>query len=186
MADQLVPDLDLVVWLDIPDVLATDRATEVLEVATGWVQAATRQKLLAVTDETVTLPLRPGRSVWLPERPVTAVGAVLTTDAYGVSTPRTLGVDYSVIGPEIRWAYWLNWPTSSITVTYSHGYLSAPQAIRGVVLSAASRIVNNPAGLRSETVGSVSWTNGGTGLEMSGGLTDGELRTLGPFMALAA
>src|SRR5688500_5174037 len=104
MADMLATVAELASWREQD--LDTASATLALEVATGWIQNATGQRLVAVTNDTVTL--RGDRSsVWLPERPVTAVGAVTTT-AYGVTTGATLGVHYTILGAEVRrsWGWW--------------------------------------------------------------------------------
>jgi len=179
MADQLAPNVDLDTWLGVT--VDGARASQALEVATGWVQDFLGQRLLSVANETVTLPISPEQpSVWLPERPVTAVGTVLTTDVYGVNTARTLHVDYVVIGAEIRWLRWLNWLNATVTATYSHGYASAPQAVRGVVLSAAARIKNNPGGASTQSIDDYSVTYAGLSGSASS-LTDLEKSALNRY-----
>jgi hypothetical protein len=179
MVDMLATPSDLNAWLG--KTVTTDSALVALETATGWVQAELRQRIVAVSNEVVTL--RGGyRSLWLPERPVTAVGAVTTTDKKGVVTARTLNTHYYVIRDELRYAggYW----PELVTVTYSHGYTQIPQAIRGVCLSAASRAYNNSGSLRSETVGGVSWMAAGGAEDIGPGLTVGERTALDPFRQL--
>jgi hypothetical protein len=165
MADMLATPSDLNAWLG--KTVTTDSALVALETATGWVQAELRQRIIAL---------------WLPERPVTAVGAVTTTDKKGVVTARTLNTHYYVIRDELRYAggYW----PELVTVTYSHGYTQIPQAIRGVCLSAASRAYNNSGSLRSETVGGVSWMAAGGAEDVGPGLTVGERTALDPFRQL--
>jgi hypothetical protein len=160
MADMLATPTQLIIRLNYPDDQeATDRATLAIEDATARIKSATRQKLLAVANETVALPYRGGSKLWLPERPVTAVGTITTTDQYGVVTPRVLNTDYYVIGAEIRWYSWLTTAVIA-TVTYSHGYASnaVPEDLRDECLRLAALLYENPKGLRSgtETVGSVS------------------------------
>jgi hypothetical protein len=179
MADLLATPSDLNAWLQ--KTVPTDTALVALETATGWIQAELRQRVIAVATDTVIL--RGGyRSLWLPERPVTAVGAVTTTDKKGVVTPRTLNTHYYVIRDELRFAggYW----PELVTVTYSHGYTQIPQAIRGVCLSAASRAYDNSGSLRSEAVGGVSWTAAGGADDIGPGLTVSERTALDPFRQL--
>lgn len=179
MADMFATPAELASHLQVPEV-DTASATLAIEGATGAVQAACGgQRMLPVADDTVTL--RGGaRSVWLPQRPVTAVGAV-TTISSGVVTARVLGTDYTVFGAELVWAprYGV-WP-EFVTVTYSHGWTTIPAAVKGVCLSLAGRLYANPQGLRSETVGAVSWTVAGASSDVGPGLTEAELSALAAF-----
>lgn len=157
----------------------TASATLAIEAATGWVQDATGQRIVAVTNDTASL-LGGSCDLWLPQRPVTAVGTVSTTDRWGVSTARVLNTDYTVVGSALVWVPSGVWPPS-VTVTYSHGFAVVPQALRGVCLAAAARVYGNPAMLRSETVGSVSWTAAGSAGDAGPGLTGNELAQLGRY-----
>jgi hypothetical protein len=178
MADLLATPSDLNAWLQ--KTVPTDTALVALETATGWIQADLGQRVLAQANDTVTL--RGGYpSLWLPQRPVTAVSTVTTTDKKGVVTPRTLNTHYYVIRDELRYAggYW----PELVTVTYSHGYTQIPQAIRGVCLSAAVRTFSNPGGFQGESVGSVSW-QAAVGVAGASGLNRAEREALDPFRQL--
>lgn len=54
----------------------------------------------------------------------------------------------------------LLWPSqpNTIEIIYNHGYDTVPDAILGVVLSLSSRIVEQPSGIKQETIGSYSVT----------------------------
>lgn len=161
MADQLATPTALIIRLNYPDdTQATDRATAAVEHATARIQSATRQKLVQVLNETVTLPNSYGSSLWLPERPVTAVGAVTTTDEYGAVTARALNTDYYLIGAQLRWYRWVD--SVKTTVTYSHGYAAnaIPKDLEDECLRIAAVLYENPRALQSETVGGVSQTFG--------------------------
>jgi hypothetical protein len=186
MPDQLATNTDLVVWLDIPTLtMPTDRAEEALHVATGWVQSYTQQKLVPVTGDVVTLDVPPNtRELWLPERPVTAVTSVTI-----LGVPLVSGTDSTLIGASrLRAKRWTYWPTDDpVVVTYNHGYATADQTLRGVVLSAAARIINNPASMRGENVGSVSWQAAGVGRDTgTAGLLLSEQAALAPYRAAEA
>jgi hypothetical protein len=189
MSDLLATPSDLAAWTGRTITANDPTALVALATATGWIQAETGQRLVAQSNETVTL--RGGRpSLWLPEAPVTAVGAVTTTDYRGTVTARTLNTHYFVIGNEIRWNYFgvYAWPGLSgwpelVTVTYSHGYTQIPEAIRGVCLAAASRVYDNPSGRSAETVGGVSWQVS-VGVAGATGLNQAERDALAAFRQL--
>jgi hypothetical protein len=159
--------------------LDTATATLALEVATGWIKDALGQNVLLVTNDTVVLD-GGERTLYLPERPVVSVGAVTAVDRYGIAETPVLDIDYRIRGYRlVRAGYRSTWP-EQVTVTYTHGYASGniPQGIRGVCLAAASRLYQNPEGLRSETVGGVSWTTAGAATDIGPGLTTSEMVSL--------
>lgn len=49
-------------------------------------------------------------------------------------------------------------PLQVVQLTYTHGYETLPADIRAVIIGASSRFMNNPSGLRQETVGAISVT----------------------------
>ena len=162
--------------------LDTATATLALEVATGWIKDDLGQNVLQITNETVTLD-GGDRTVYLPQRPVVSVGAVTTTDYLGTTETPVLNTDYRVRGYRLIWSgYGKVWP-EVVTVTYSHGFTSVtvPQGIRGVCLSAAGRLYQNPDGLRSQTVGSVSWTTATPPDDTGPGLLESERLTLANY-----
>lgn len=141
--------------------LDTYSATAALEQATGCIQDLLGQTVLQVLNHTVTLD-GGERVLWLPQRPVTAVGAISTLDKWGTAYTPVLGTDYRIRSNNTRliWSGFCGvWP-EEVTVTYSHGYADAdvPQAIKRACLTVASGLYENPDRLKSETVGSVSWT----------------------------
>jgi hypothetical protein len=185
VADMFAVPLDLGPWLQRTITEDDDTARVALETATGWIQAELGQRIVKVTNDTVTLSAGRTPSLWLPERPVISVGAVTTTDYKGTVTARTLNTHYYVVGGEIQWTsgLWSGRPGLA-TVTYTHGYAEIPQAIRGVCLAAASRVYDNSGSLRSETVGGVSWTAAGAAEDLGPGLTASERASLAPFRLL--
>lgn len=180
MADLLAAATDLPTWLGYTDVTTvSDRTQLALEVATGWVQGYTGQRLVAVANEAAKIRnRRQVQELFLPERPVTSVTSVTVEGVvYSAATDWTLyGDSLLTSSGKGRWSFWPEF----MTVTYSHGYASAPQDIRGVVLSAAARIVGNPGGNTSWTVGGVSYAGGGS----AGGFTPDEQSTLDRYRKL--
>lgn len=158
--------------------LAEDVAARAITDASALVRAVARQDFDAVTGDQVTLP-GGGREITLPQRPVTAVTAVVELAEVGDQEyPATEGthyrrVDDRLIKPRpprlqpgmvpaqsVTWSrpwacgLWAPW----VKVTYSHGYATPPPWLTTIVLDAAVVYATNPQGLRSETVGAESWT----------------------------
>lgn len=159
MADMLATPTELAGKLQAD--LDTYSATQALEQATGSIQDLLGQKVLQVLNDTVTFD-GGERVLWLPQRPVTAVGAVSTLDRWGTVYVPILGTDYRIRSNNKRliWSGYGNcWP-EEVTVTYSHGYTidAVPPAIKRECLAIAADLYNNPERLKSETVGGVSWT----------------------------
>jgi hypothetical protein len=134
-------------------------AALVLDMATGVVQAYTRQHLEYVQDDNVTLIPSEGRIV-LPERPVINVTSVAGLPSGGWTLVRdTLlpGPVYSymwelddIITGNVTWTP-MSMPT--IAVTYSHGFQQIPNDLRGLCLSVAARLYVNPASIEMESTG---------------------------------
>ncbi|KUN99490.1 hypothetical protein AQJ84_11115 [Streptomyces resistomycificus] len=149
------------------------QAQALLEQASAVVRAYLRQHITrATTTDTFTMrradPLlhRCGGVVTLPQRPVVGIDTVSVNE---VETS-----DWWQDGSDLllrSWA-WDGPPVAhrppQVTVTYTHGWEEVPGDIKAIVLQAANRVIVNPGGLRSETVGGESVTylvpNGGEAL----------------------
>lgn len=73
---------------------------------------------------------------------------------------------------------------AKVAVAYSHGYLDTDpwiKTVKGVVLAAASRLVDNPLGNRSETTGGESVTMAGSGSDLITCLAEAEQARLMPI-----
>ena len=107
----------------------------------------TGQTFEAVTGDTITLDTHYGEDVRLPQRPVTAVTSVVTRHrGETATTARTANTDYEVRGDRLRWVGLGYWPYE-VTVTYSHGYATIPDDVKGATLAVAAEIFDNPEGL---------------------------------------
>ncbi len=154
MADQLATPTDLASFLQMD--LDASTANLVLYAATGAVQAACRQRLVAVTSEQITLLGTTQGWLDLPERPVTAVTAV-TVDG-------TTTTDYLRFGARLWRAD--GWQTacgtpSAVAVTYSHGYTVGAQGLQlahGATLTIGGELYSRDAAVRSESIDDYSVT----------------------------
>lgn len=157
MADMLVtvPELASFLQKDVD----TASATLAIEIATGLVQSAAEQRIVQVVNDTVVLDLDQydgGTWLPLPERPVTAVGAVLVgaTTVTDFTAQLRRARLYRACG--WRSATLPSWSTpSTVTVTYSHGYAVGNQKLqlaRATVFTLAGLAYENPNGATSEQV----------------------------------
>lgn len=181
---------ELADWLGYT-ITETARATLMLEVATGKIQSWTRQTIEQVINDAVEL-----KGTWepvlkLPQRPVTAVASV-TIDG----TALTVTDDYVVVKDELRRpnAEYHNWqapssdfypftqtgwggPSAIVAVTYTHGFATIPDDVKGVCLSLAGRAFTNPEMAAMRTVDSQTFQYGPRHLD----LTDGEKDVLAKY-----
>lgn len=162
MAALLATADELREFLDNED-LDTDRVELLLSLASGLVRNYTGQLFDLVADEELTLDGNGTPVLLLPEMPVAAVTAVVE-DPRGdaVALVDDTDFEWSEKGILTRlggcWRRRARW----YTVTYSHGYAETPPDVKGVVLRVAARGVSNPEGIRQETIGSYSYSFGGS------------------------
>lgn len=154
MADQLATPEDLAALLQ-QDV-DTSTATLLTETATAVVQAVCGQRIVQVVADVQTLDLDEyDGGLWLnlPERPVTAVTAVLIG-----ATPLVTPTDYTVQLSRGRLWRSSGWRStllayyqqpSTVTVTYTHGWPAGHQKLqlgRSAVLALCRGVYSNPSG----------------------------------------
>lgn len=135
------------------DFSAPDTATAslLLDIASAAIRNYTGQTISAVTDDEITLDPPYGRRLFLPELPVTAVSSITVG-----GTLWTEGTDYYWYGDTgmVRLVNrWWGTTPSSVDVVYSHGYTTDPDEVRGVCLSIAARMLENPLGLTQQDIG---------------------------------
>lgn len=177
---------DLQNWLQL-SAINSAAATLALDVTSGAIRSFCGW---SISQETVTADPLDGsgeRSLWLPTLRLTAVGAVVEN---GTTLTVVTDYDWTKYGRLIRAGRWPRTPRS-VVVTYTHGYASVPDVIKGACLIVAAVLYNNPQFLssRSETMGPFAETAsypttspaafGNTGL--SGGLPTAVMEMLGPF-----
>lgn len=157
MADMLATAGDLQTFVDDTG-LAVDRATLMLELATGEVQAAAGgQRLVSVADEAIELFAYSGQWLDLPQRPVSDITSLTIDGGSGL----TAGTDYKrPVGSAMLWrgCGWAACPDepSIVAVTYSHGYADSDQRIqfaRSACLGVARLALDAPTGpVQSESI----------------------------------
>lgn len=153
MADLLCTKEELASFMQ-DNAMDCSTATLVLELATGEVQGATLQRLVAVANDGIELMGLTDAWLALPQRPVTAVTSI-TIDG---GTPLVAGTDFKRFGSRLwrrcGWAKCWDEP-STIAVTYSHGWAVGDQNLqpaRAAVLALGQRAYSNPSGLQSEAI----------------------------------
>lgn len=170
--------------------IATTRAELLLDLATGAIRAYTNQTISRVTSDVVVLPGSWSNRLELPERPVVSVATVKIDDTTlvadtdyvwdgrwtllrGTSEAGVLVInDGPLISSHGDWGG----AGAQVTVTYTHGFATIPDDIKGVCLALAARSLASPDGVNSESVGSYSVSYSRSGGAVS--LLDEERRLL--------
>jgi hypothetical protein len=167
------------------------RAEALLDDASAAVRGYTGQTFELVEDDEIVLRAVGGR-ITLPGRPVQEVARVeviggsealpdFTTADWlfdGIDTIR-VGEGVCIINLPEAWWDEDGYP-GTYRVTYSHGYATVPADVLGVVCGMVLRVMANPSGYRSETVGSYSVTYAvpATGEQLGVNLTRYEAKAL--------
>jgi len=153
----------------------TVAAELVLAGATAAIRRHTGQTISRVTDDVAVLQGTWARELVLPQWPVVSVSAV-QLNGFPVATGTWILSGGSKLyrgnlpifngpddwGGDMFLSSWLG-PMASIRVTYTHGFSTVPDDVRSICLAAAGRVVSNPAGLNSETIGNYSYQASTTG-----------------------
>lgn len=159
MADMLITPEELASYLQ-RDLNNRPTVELLIAAATGVVQAECRQRLVAVTGDTVRLLGTADRWLELPERPVTAVTSVSVGGA--AVADWTLYADAKTGRARLwRGTGWRGYAGGSsclsappvATVVYDHGYPAGDPALelaRSAVLSLAAAGFDNPSQMQSE------------------------------------
>jgi hypothetical protein len=158
--------------------LDTYSATQALDVASKAIRDHCGWEITQQTGAVITLDGNCEGSLWLPSMLVTAVSSVVED-----GTTLTVGTqfDWTSYGKLIRVGRAWTWKPRSVVVTYTHGYATAPDSVKGVCLAAAGRRYQNPEARRSYTVGGVSESFAIPASGAVGFFYDTELTDLGPY-----
>ena len=169
---------ELASWLQRD--LDTATATLALNVASGQIR---KHAGWSITQEVLTDQVVDGtgrRSILLPTLRLTAVASVSEG-----GTLLVYDVDYTWTreGRLVRNGRWRH-EARIVTASYTHGFAAgAPELddVKGVCLDVAGSVYDNPTALRSYTVGAVSETYAGGGVDLGAGLTDAHRKALAPY-----
>lgn len=143
------------------------RAQRLLEMASAVVERWCRRSFAFVANDVVTVTVIDG-DLFLPNGPVTAVGAITGPNALAYAAT---AYNWSESGQVVlSWPAGDGhrsggWPCGDYTVTYSHGYSPIPDDVVLAVCQPVQRHLDNPSGIRSETIGEAAtvYTIPGTG-----------------------
>jgi hypothetical protein len=133
--------------------LDADRATLLLELSTGEVQAVTGQRLVLVEDDPFEMFSFAGPWLELPQRPVSDISS-LTLNGGGEITDYKRPAGSAVLWRRCGWASCPDEP-SIVGGIYSHGYADDDQRLqfaRSASLSVAKLAATNAGGVESESI----------------------------------
>lgn len=143
---------DLEAFLQVTIGTPNASATAAIASASAAIQNYTRQQIEQVAADVLTLTVEAHRSViLLPEQPVTAVASIVEA-----GNTLTVGDHYrwTAAGVLTRRGRCWSWEWDGVVVTYTHGYVTIPDDLKGVCIRAAARAYQ--AGLRSNATGGVT------------------------------
>jgi hypothetical protein len=145
---------ELEAWLgrDLTDETAAQQA---LDIASGVVRTYCGHSISQILNDDIKLDGTGTNIVMLPAIPVNGIDLIEVNDEELEDTKYA----WSKKG-FVKRTDGILWPTlpNSIRIIYNHGFATIPDAILGVVLSLAGRIVDGSSGIKQETIGSYSVT----------------------------
>lgn len=143
--------------ITIPD--ADPVATFLLQVASGMIRARLEQAVTLVTDDIEYLDPVNGSFASLSQSPVIAVSKVEITDDDGTTWATVPPTDYRAskrLGT-LTAKPWTptRWPADeeSWRVTYTHGFATVPDELKGVCTGLAARYYSTPIAVELERIG---------------------------------
>ena len=138
--------------------LADEAAAEqALDIASSVVRTYCGHSISQILNDDITLDGTGTNLLLLPAMPVNGVDIVEVEEEE--LDPTDFAWSKKGFIKRIDGLLWGTLP-GSIRVVYNHGYATIPDAILGVVLSLAGRIVDGSSGIKQETIGSYSVTYG--------------------------
>lgn len=157
-----IPDLEARIGTLTPAQNA--RATALLDDASALIRNHTRQEFEEATDD-VAVVRGIGLVIELPQRPVTAVTAVVAIGSPPSADKPLDANDYSwdglnkiEISPAVHWLDFRG--AGTYRVTYSHGYNPIPDDVIAITCNVVNRVLTAPSltdGMTQETVGQYTY-----------------------------
>lgn len=149
-----------------------------LRMASGAIRREAQQTISLEEDDVADLAGNWSSHLVLPERPVVAVTSIEIVRG-GVSDGiiATSAYQWNAAGDVFDvYGGWWGGAGSIVRVTYTHGFATVPDEIVALCLQLANRLLENPTGVRQETIGSYSYS---AGVSAAGAaLTEDERRIL--------
>jgi len=137
---------------------ADTSAAFLLKVASGMIRRYLEQDITQATNDVEYADPISGSFVFLRQLPVTSVSLVETTtdgttwttvDPANYTVSRKTGIVAAKPWTGIQWGS----DPESWRITYTHGYATVPDELKGVACSIASRFYSTPAGIDMERTG---------------------------------
>jgi hypothetical protein len=129
-------------------------------------------------DVTDTLDGTGTRNLWIPTLRLTAVSSLAEN---GVSLVEGVDFDWTRYGKLVRNGCWPR-TARSVDITWTHGYATVPDVVKGVCLALAGRRYDNPKGSKGSTRTAGPFTETSTYAGEGGAdLTSSEIEKLGKF-----
>jgi hypothetical protein len=156
------------------------RMQMLLGIASAEIRGCAGQVLSPVVDDVVVLQPSWTQTLFLPERPVTAVTTV-TVNAATYLDYRFTASGHLIQGADMALGSAMVW-SQGATVTYSHGYAESTEdykIIKGICLEAASRAYTMNERSASEVLGATILESAGYAPEVF--LTEGEKMRLSAY-----
>lgn len=142
---------DLEAFLQVTIGTPNASATAAITGASAAIQNECRQRIEQVAADALTLTVEEDRrTILLPEQPVTAIASVVED-----GTTLTVGDDYRWTAAGVLTRRGRCWSSEwdGVVVTYTHGYATIPDDLKGVCIRSAARAYQ--AGLRASAAGGV-------------------------------
>jgi len=140
---------ELASWLQVPSV-DTATATLVLNIASTAIRSHCDWNISQETDVVATLNGSAKDSLWLKSLFVTGIGSVVED---GVTLTVLTQFNWTSQGQLLRLGRCWTWKPRAVVVTFTHGYATVPDDVKGACLQMAGRAYQNPgSGLRSHGV----------------------------------
>ena len=137
------------------------RAELLLDLASAAMRVYTGRTLSAVVGDTVVLDGTYSALLRLPNYPVTTLTSITAEGILVPSTDYLLYADAGMVRRTTGWGW--GWTYGGVTVVYSHGYAEGSAemlTLKGICLGLASATLGNPDNLKSEQIGTYSYTEG--------------------------
>lgn len=176
MPDQFATAGELATFLNLTfDAGQSAQADALLQGATTAIRSEAAQHISLVDDDTVLLAGTWDWDLELPERPVISVDTVaingvaitppgsfewnnrqLLRRSLALSELTGAGMWNQAPGARFNTAGHWGGPGSTVEVTYTHGYATIPDDLMLICKQIAARVVLNPEGIQSESLGAYS------------------------------
>jgi len=164
---------ELAVWSGTE--AAAGQAEQALAIASAQIRTACGWSVSQESGAVATLDGSGKPALWLPTLRLTEVASVVED---GVALTAVTDFDWSSSGRLVRAGRWWTSKPRSVVVTYTHGYATVPDDVKGVCMSLASRAMQNPVGVRTQAIDDYTVTYAGSAAGLGPSLGEAERSVL--------